>query len=114
MQEKTLEKEFEEFIENETMIDWRIAKDLLPFIYSREEKAREEGRKEGFQKGKEWEREMWKNGKVALYEKEVITQYKSELLYKVSKLEISNCDNDSTIFNHKDYVCLSEVKKLLN
>jgi len=68
------------------------------------EEAREEGRKEEFNKICNSEKRFVES---------VITQYKEELLDKISKLKISNCYNDSTIFNHKDYVCLSEVKKLL-
>jgi len=60
---------------------------LTALISSREEKAREEGTKEGFQKGKEWERAMWKNGKVELYENDAITQYKEELLGKLPEEE---------------------------
>jgi len=82
---------------------------LRPFVYDRPidkmlEEAREEGRKEEFNKICNSEKRFVES---------VITQYKEELLDKISKLKISNCYNDSTIFNHKDYVCLSEVKKLL-
>lgn len=31
-------KEFEKFVEEETMIDWRIAKDFLPFFRSHDER----------------------------------------------------------------------------
>jgi hypothetical protein len=42
---------FEDYINCETMLDWRIAKGLIPFVRSEIEKARSEGYDEGTDKG---------------------------------------------------------------
>lgn len=42
------EERFEEYIENESMLDWRIVKDLVPYIRTELTKAREEGHAEMF------------------------------------------------------------------
>jgi hypothetical protein len=57
--------------------------ELLSFISSREEKAREEGRKEAIQQKSE-----------LLYPNEIITQYKEELLVKLKSkgFDISESD----------------------
>ena len=41
------EERFEEYIENESMFDWRLAKDLIPYIRTELTKAREEGYEKG-------------------------------------------------------------------
>lgn len=90
MQEKTLEEEFNEKFNNiniavvtiestEGTVSQQPAQDrLLSFISSREEKAREEGRKEGYLEG------SFVNGTsdetLNKLKQETITQYKEELL----------------------------------
>jgi hypothetical protein len=93
MQEKTLEEEFEEFIENETMLDFRVVQSFLPFIRSREEKAREEGRKESLK--------VIKNNIVEEVCKEAITQYKEELLWNLLSQKKLYCNAENNGFFHK-------------
>lgn len=129
MQEKTLEEEFDDkflglwldgmhdYDEDKSYNEKETRDKLLAFISSREEKVREEGRKVGVAQEK------------ILYlkkKREVITQYKEELLGKLDKrIEYfdkktrqaqSGKDEHSkklTIRWSAKRECLSEIKKLL-
>ena len=120
MQEKTLEEEFEEkfgnyFRSHYDEVGWHL---LLSFISSREEKAREEGRKEVAQVyvkefGKDWETKP-----VFEVIEMIRTQYKEELLLKLSTFEVKEIglkydDNVKDTVREIVGMTLSEVKKLL-
>jgi hypothetical protein len=110
--EKTLKEKFREKFGNN---QWDCSYDeVLSFISSREEKAKEEGRKDGLK--------VIKNNIVEEICKEAITQYKEELLDKL--------DEEFGVLSNKTLICtknkktqsgreiestngLSEVKKLL-
>jgi DNA polymerase III delta prime subunit len=120
MQEKTLEELLFEFGENYYDIkDWigddeyRANKvlrneEILALISSREEKAREEGRKEVT-------KIYWSEEKVLNIQHDAITQYKEELLEKIKLMEITSQTERSldeavkTTWNN----ALSVVKKLI-
>jgi hypothetical protein len=119
MQEKTLEELLDEYAEiykfwdkerrsyaNPRHIEPGLERmqDILSFISSREEKAREEGRKEGY-----WEGVNVMNDE----DNKALTQYKEELLGKLPK-EKNGAKWDLQEYHETGWnECLSEVKKLL-
>jgi hypothetical protein len=131
MQEKTLEEEFKAIFgsywskvgDNAYIVDpinngrpiILSQEGIINFISSREEKAREEGRKEGFKLGVEDRDEYWKAYPIGEAKYEAITQYKEELLSKLpsernpflAKREFA--EGKVNGWNK----CLSEIKKLL-
>ena len=156
MQEKTLEEEFKErftYTNRREELCWLTdfadhpvdPKDVLDFISSREEKAREEGhlegykerqeeekdfikdnyekwkeegRKEGFKLGVEDRDEYWKAYPIEESKYEAVTQYKEELLVKLSTFEIKEIglkydDNIKDTVQEIVDITLSEVKKLI-
>ena len=113
--ERQIATSYAELSEQEKEYDRVEVRKYIPLvaelISSREEKAREEGRKEGYES----------HPKV-LYAQEVITQYKEELLEKINKLYQDerpvDCIDGETLVETYGYEethnnALSEVKKLL-
>jgi len=124
MQEKTLEQFVEENKYGWTDEDgdgnyhynpnWD---EVAKFISSREEKAREEGRKEGFIDGADWVNAKGEhtNYFASLLQnererggRELITQYKEELLGKLPE------EREDILIEGNFNECLSSVKKLIN
>ena len=95
-------------------------KEIIASISSREEKAREEGRKEGFKLGVEDRDEYWKAYPIEEAGYEAVTQYKEELLGKIQNIKMPpypveneklSMLQEGAVIGFQD--CLSEVKKLL-
>lgn len=115
MQEKTLEEEFNEKFNNiniavvtiestEGTVSQQPAQDrLLDFIFSREEKAREEGRKEAYRYQEKDIEFAW--GKR---EKDLITQYKEELLSKLPEEKKPDLELEELTSEEKDKGVLTE------
>lgn len=117
MQEKTLEEEFDEKFNlccRADDCDADCSKQrlnvIVPFIKYREDKAREEGRKEGFNQRIEYDKEGWDEEL-----EEAVTQYKEELLRKVKGLfkpeAYEDAEKEFMLIGWND--CVSEVKKLI-
>jgi len=110
----TLEEEFRKHFGND--IDGEnLIQGIISFISSREEKAREEGRKEGYierimEKVEPYPITRW-NCCVG-----AITQYKEELLGKIDAMSIKpdeySTNGTVAVLANSDRI-LSEVKKLL-
>lgn len=114
MQEKTLEEEFYEVFhlnnfgnltDGKMYNKKELPEKLLAFISSREEKAREEGRKKGYDTGfEEGHKKGYAEGSNAWIKSDdrtvIRTQYKEELLAEIKKLP--SCRR------------LSQVKELLS
>lgn len=106
---KNLTISFDNYNENRLL-------EIIKEVESREEKAIEEGRKEGFKLGVEDRDEYWKNYPIEEARYEAITQYKEELIEKIRVLEketlayieLANEDGDRGRLEG-----ISEIKKLL-